>query len=534
MSEVDILIRGGRVIDGTGSPWFHADVAVKDGRIAAMGRLRDVKAHRVIDAEGLFVAPGFIDLHTHSDLRLLENPRHEPKVMQGITTEVIGQDGLSYAPVTDEALEYFIEICSPINGKPDLDYSWRSVAEFLARFDRQVAVNVAFLLPHGPIRVSAMGTENRKATPAELARMGELVDQGMRDGAVGFSTGLTYAPCVYGDTAELIALCAASARWDSVFMPHLRSYGTGVVEATEEALTIARESGIALHYTHHQVVFPCNEHKHEYYTEVLERGRAEGLDVTCDSYPYAAGSTSFIGMFPGWAQGQGRAAVVRLLQEPEANERMRRDVEVTGCDGTHGVPMDWTRVQVSGVKHPAWREVLGIRVNVQAERRQQTPWEYVTQLLVENEGEVNLVSFFGHEHAIQHIMRHPTHMVGSDGILVGDSPHPRVYATFPRYLARYVRELGVLSWEECVRQMTGASAARIGLVDRGVIKVGLWADLTLFDPDQVQDTATFEQPKQFPAGIPYVLVNGQVLKDDGEHTGVTAGRALKRNRPTEA
>lgn len=532
MAACDILIRGGRVIDGTGGPWFEADVAIQGSTIVGLGRLRDARPYRVIDATGLFVCPGFIDLHTHSDLQLLANPRHEPKVMQGVTTEIIGQDGLSYAPCNDEAMAFFREAIAPINGNPDLDYSWRTVAGFLQRFDRRVATNVAFLLPHGPVRVSVVGSDDRQATPAEMLRMQALVEQGMRDGAIGFSTGLTYAPCVYGDMDELVALCAASNRYGSVFMPHLRSYGTKVVEATEEAVEISRRSGIPLHLTHHQVVFDINKDKHPYFTQVIDDARAEGLDVTCDSYPYAAGSTFMIGFFPGWAQGLGREKVVELLRQAEPSERMRHELEVTGCDGSHGVPMDWTRVQVSGVASEAWRGVLGRRVSELAAARGLAPWEFVRQLLIENHGQVNVVAFFGHEHAVQHIMQHPTHMVGSDGILVGDSPHPRVYGTFPRYLGRYVRELGILSWEGCVRKMTGMSAARIGLVDRGLLKVGLRADITMFDPQTVRDTATFEQPKQFPEGLPYVLVNGRVVKDQGEHTGVLAGRALRRGRVT--
>lgn len=532
MAEVDLLIRGGRVIDGTGSPWQYADVAVRGARIVAIGKLTGLSARRVIDAEGHFVTPGFIDLHTHSDLQALANPRHEPKIMQGVTTDVIGQDGLSYAPVNEEALEFFLESTKAINGRPDLDYNWRTVAEYLARFDRRVAVNIAYLLPHGPVRVMVVGTSSRRATSSELERMCELVDQGMREGAVGFSTGLTYAPCVYGDTDELVALCAASARHDSVFMPHLRSYGAGVVEATEEAVEISRRSGIPLHLTHHQVVFEINRDRHPYYLEVIDRCRAAGMDVTCDSYPYAAGSTFVIGMFPGWAQGQGREAVLRLLADPASNERLRVEIEETGCDGTHGVPLSWDRIQISSVKSPAWKAACGRRVPELAAERGLTPWQLITRILLENDGEVNLVSFLGHEHAVQYIMQHATHMVGSDGILVGDNPHPRVYATFPRYLARYVRELGLLSWEECIRKMTAASAQRIGLVDRGLLKVGFCADIVVFDPETVQDTATFEQPKQYPLGIPYVLVNGQVVKDEGEHTGALAGRALRRGRPT--
>lgn len=524
---IDILIRGGTVIDGTGAPAFEADVAVAGGRIAQLGPRLRLAADRVLDARGLVVAPGFIDLHTHSDLHLLAEPEHAPKIRQGVTTEVLGHDGLSYAPVTAAALEYLVELCAPLNGRPALDYSWRTVGDYLSRFDRRAAVNVAFLVPHGAVRASVLGNEPRQADPAELARMVALVTEGLRDGAVGFSTGLTYAPCSYADTAELVALCAAVARWGGVFMPHLRSYGTQVVAAHDEALRIARASGVALHLTHHQVVFECNRERHEWYTQVIDEARAEGLDVTCDSYPYAAGSTYLLGMFPSWAQGRGRAAVLELLRDPVAAEGLRVEIEVDGCDGGHGVPLDWAKLQLAGVREEAWQPALGRRLAELAAERGQTGWELARALLLENGGEVNVIGFFGHEHAVRHVMRHPEHRVGSDGILVGANPHPRVYGTFPRYLGRYVRELGVLTWEQAVRKMTGASAARLRLPERGLVRAGWHADLTLFDPSTVLDQATFEAPRRYPTGIPYVMVNGRLTVDGGEVTGALPGRALR-------
>lgn len=524
MNDCDLLLRGGMVIDGSGAPGYQADVAVSGDRIAAIGD--GWRGAREIDARGLVVAPGFIDQHTHSDLMLLADPHHAPKVRQGITTEVIGHDGLSYAPVTAESLRYMVETFAPINGAPELDYAWRSVAEFLARFDRRAAVNVAYLLPHGTIRATVIGRDDRPASEAELARMSALVTEGMSDGAVGFSTGLTYAPCSYGDTDELVALCSAAARQGGVFMPHLRSYGTEVVAAHDEALDIARRSGIALHLTHHQCVFPCNRDRHEWYTQVIDEARAAGLDVTCDSYPYIAGSTFLIGYFPSWAQGRGRAAVVELLRDPATSERLRQAVEVDGCDGGHGVPTDWSRVQLGSVGDAAWRHALGRRVDALAAERGLPTWELVRRLLIDCAGDVNVIHFGGHEHAVRQIMRHETHMVGSDGILVGENPHPRVYGTFPRYLGHYVREERVLGWEQCIHQMTGAAAARLRLRERGLVRAGYAADLVVFDPATVGSPATFEAPRQYPTGIPYVICNGVPTVVEGEVTGALPGRAV--------
>jgi len=525
----DILIRRGRVVDGSGSPWFRADVGIIGDRIAALGNLGDAPARRVINAEGRIVCPGFVDLHTHADLAHLAQPDAAPRVMQGVTTDVIGQDGLSYAPVNAETLAYFRAHIRAINGDPPgLSYDWRSVGDFLARFDGKTSVNVAYLLPHGPVRVLAMGgAEERPPTEAEMRRMRELVAEGMRDGAVGFSTGLTYAPMSFASAEEIVELCRVAAAYGGVFMPHLRSYGAGVSEAMDEAVSIARRAEVALHLTHHQVVFPLNEHRVASYLEIIDRTRSEGMDTTVDSYPYVAGSTFLRGFFPGWSQRLSPEEFAETLRDPAGRERIRREVEDIGCDGSHGVPVDWSKVQVSGVRTQANGQWVGMRLDAAARQAGMKPFDFVAELLIAEEGEVGCVSFFGFEAAVQAIMRHPAHMVASDAIMVGERPHPRAWGCHARYLARYVRELGVLSWEEAIRKMTAAPAARIGLGDRGLLKRGLAADVVVFDPATIQDTATFENPKQYPRGISFVIVNGQLVVDDGVHTHARAGRALR-------
>lgn len=524
----DILIRHGRVLDGTGNPWYYADVGIRGDRIAAVGSLPEATAAREIDATGHFVCPGFIDLHTHSDLMLLTQPTAEAKIMQGVTTEVIGHDGLSYAPVNEEALAFFRRVCAAINGNPDLDYNWRSVGEFLARFDGQVSPNVAFLLPHGPVRMTAMGGADRRPTEGEVKRMLALVEEGMREGAVGFSTGLSYAPCSYADAEELIALCRRSARYGGFFAPHLRSYGKTVLESIREALDICERSGCPLHLTHYQAVFPVNEHKAPVFAALVEEARGRGLQVTTDSYPYAAGSTYILGFFPTWVQALETPQWMELLTDPQEREKLRIAVEVEGCDGSHGVPIDWSKAQISGVGEKVGAEWIGRRVADVARELGQTTFDLVCDLLRANEGRVSCVYFGGYEPAVRFLSRPPWHAVGSDGILVGDQPHPRGWGCFARFLGRYVRELGLLTWEEAVRQMTGFAAQVLGLPDRGLLKPGFAADLTLFDPATVLDTATFEEPRQYPQGIPYVIVNGQLVKDQGIHTGARPGRVLRR------
>ena len=526
----DIVIENGRIIDGTGTPWYRGDVGIVDDRITAIGVLTDAHAVRRIDASGHVVCPGFIDLHTHADLHHLAQPDASPRVMQGVTTDVIGQDGLSYAPVDGNTIEFFLNTMKSINGRPpDLDYSWRTVDDFLARFDRRTSINVAYLLPHGAIQALAMGDiSDRRPTSSEMRRMRDLVADGMRAGAVGLSTGLTYAPCSYATSEELIDLCREVARFGGVFMPHLRSYGVGAQDAMEEAVHISRESGVALHLTHHQVVFPVNEHRVQAYVDILDDARAEGLDVTCGSYPYVAGSTFIRGMFPSWTQRLSPSEFIDTLNNPVQKARVRHEMEVVGCDGAHGVPMDWSKIQVSGVKTPASERWIGHRITDAAKVTGQEAFDFVSDLLIAEEGEVACVSFFGYEEGVQAIMRHPAHLVESDAIMSGSRPHPRAWGCHARYLARYVRELGVLTWEQAIRKMTGGPAARIGLVDRGVLKVGLAADIVVFNPETIQDTATFTEPMQHPTGVKTVIVNGAIVVDDGTHTHVRAGRALRR------
>ena len=528
----DILIRGGRIVDGSGSPWYRGDAAVAGDRIAAVGALGGAPARRIVEAEGKVVCPGFVDLHTHGDLVHLANPDCAPRVMQGVTTDVIGQDGLSYAPVDGPTLAYFRTAMKPINGDPPgLSYDWRSVEEFLARFDGKTSINVAYLVPHAPVRVLAMGgAVDRRPTESEMRHMKDLVDRGMRQGCVGFSTGLTYAPMSFASAGEIAELCSVAGQYGGAFMPHLRSYGTKVVEAMDEAIDIARTSGIALHLTHHQVVFPINEGRVQAYLDVIDRARADGMDVTCDSYPYVAGSTFLRGFFPGWTQRMSILEFVDALSDPTARVRIRHELEDVGCDGSHGVPIDWTKVQISGVKTEKNAGCVGKRIADAARQAGTRPFDFAAELLAAEEGEVACVTFFGFENAVQAIMRHPAHMVASDAILTGAKPHPRAWGCHARYLARYVRELGILRLEEAIRKMTAAPAARIGLSDRGLVKAGLAADLVVFDPAMIRDTATFEDPRRHPTGVQTVIVNGRVVVDDGKHTHERAGRALKPAR----
>jgi len=526
--NVDLAITGGVVVDGTGCPGFSADVGVGGGKICYVGPPGRLSAARTIDATGHAVAPGFIDMHGHSDLALLSDPRHQPKIMQGVTTEVIGQDGLSYAPLTEDTLPLFRQAAKGLNGDPvGLDWDWRSVDEYLHRFDQKVAINVAFLVPHGAVRAAVLGFDDRTADTEQLARMEQIVATAMQEGARGLSTGLTYAPCSYANTEELVRLCKVVAQYGGYFAPHMRCYGKNMKEALEEMLEVAKRAEVPLHLTHFHVSFALGEGKADYYLELVDRGQRDGVELTLDHYPYVAASTFLSGLLPSWSHVGGPERLMDRLADVRVREEIREEMEVTGSDGLMGVPVEWDKIVVNGIDS-RWRpEFVGMSVEEIAGQLDESPFDCVAELLIEARLSVSCLLFCGYEDNLQRIMRRPECMMGSDGLLVGERPHPRAWGTFPRFLGRYVRELGVLSLEECVRKMTSLPARRLGLQDRGTVQTGMAADLVVFDPDTVRDTATYEKPKSFPEGIPHVIVNGQVVKDADRQTEVLPGRVLR-------
>jgi N-acyl-D-amino-acid deacylase len=518
---MDLVIRDARVIDGTGGPSYRADVGISEGRIAEIGQVRT--GRRVIDARGLALSPGFIDMHAHSDLALLTDPAHEAKAAQGVTLEVIGQDGLSYAPVDDRTLaEVRRQIVGWNGDPPGLDYDWRTVGEYLDRLDRQgIAVNAAYLVPQGTVRMLAVGWEDRPATPAELTRMKELVAEGLAQGAVGMSSGLTYTPGMYASDAELTELCRVVAAYGGYYCPHHRSYGAGALQAYEEMLTVTKNAGCALHLAHATMNFDENQGRAPELIALLDRALAEGADVTLDTYPYLPGSTTLAAMLPSWATEGGPEATLGRLRDERTAARIRHAMEVEGSDGCHGVPTDWSTIEVSGVTDPALSSYVGRRIPDFATAR---------RLLLDDRLGPTILQHVGHEENVRAIMRHPAHTAGSDGLLTGDKPHPRAYGTFPRYLGHYTRDLGILTLEACIAHLTGRPAARLRLPDRGLIRPGYRADLVLFDPDTIAAGSTFDHPRTLPHGIPHVLIDGHFVIEDGHRTDVLAGRTVRRRR----
>lgn len=524
----DLLITNGRVIDGGGNPWTRADVAVVADRIVAVGPLKGAAAKQTIDADGQFVTPGFVDMHTHSDLQPLANPLHECKTRQGVTLDVIGQDGLGLAPVTRETSAQLRSQLAGWNGDPsNVDWDWSTVTEYLDKFDEKVAVNVAFLVPHGTVRMAIMGTDNRAPTDDELSRMRAMVDQCMREGAVGLSTGLTYTPGMYATDDEIVELCKMIRPYGGYYCPHHRNYGMHAIQGYTDSIQIARRAGVPVNLTHAHFGFPINKNRAPELLAVFDKARAEGVDVTLDTYPYVAGATYLHAILPSWVHAGGIDPTLARLQDSETRARIQREVEVEGSDSWHAVPVDWNTIQIAGTPNGIDAWAVGMRLDEAAKKAGMAPFDYYCDLLIRTRLGASQLAFIGNEENVQTILQHPIHLVGSDGILVGDMPHPRGWGSHAHFLAHYVRDLGLLTWEEGIRHMTSAATQRLGVLERGYVRRGMMADLVVFDPDTLQDTATYENPRSYPFGVSHVINNGTFVVQDGQTTGATPGRALR-------
>lgn len=528
------VLRGGDVVDGRGGPRYRADVVIADGRIEEIRPGAGRHEHHgsdgttVLDVSGRVVAPGFIDMHAHSDLAVLADKAHVAKVAQGVTLEVVGQDGLGYAPVTEAVLTHVRVQIAGWNGEPDLDYSWRSVADYLREVDEGCAVNVATLVPHGSVRMMVMGTAARAAGETELDRIRHIVTEGLRDGAMGLSTGLTYTPGMYASDEEIAHALVAVAELGGYYCPHHRNYGSRVIESYQACLDLALAARVPLHLAHCHVNFPQNEGRAVELLAAIDRATARGLDVTLDSYPYLAGATYLSALLPSWVHENGAEGVLGRLSTADGRRRILHELEVVGSDGHHGVPMDWSTIAVAAVRRPENSWAIGRTIAEIGAARSLPPGESFCDLLVEDGLGTGCLVTVGNEENVRAIMRHEAHTVGSDGILVGERPHPRGWGTFPRFLGTYARDLGLLSLEEAVRHATARPARRLGLTDRGVVATGCWADLVVLDPEQVGSAASYETPTVPPTGIDHVFVNGVAVLQDGQRTEHVPGVAVRR------
>lgn len=523
MDSFDIVIKDGRIVDGSGNPWFKGDLGIEGDRIARVGDLGEYDAKKEIEARGLLVCPGFVDVHTHSDLSFIINPKADSKILQGVTTEILGNCGDSPAPVTELGKSFESKRLEELG----IEWDWYSVAEYLGRLERGgVPVNVGTLVGHGTVRASIMGYEARAPSGGELERMKELVDQGMRDGALGLSTGIKYAPGVYASTDEIVELSRVVARYGGLYSTHIRNQGDGLIDSIDEAIAIGREAGVPVQIAHLKVKGRGNWGKSANMLRIIDEAREEGVDVTFDQYPYIAGSTGAFAITPKWAREGGVESFLERLRDPE--QRRRIEEGVTEQE-------DWTgsqRLQVCKFDPEPGYE--GMSIAEIAEVRGGSPESTMCDLLLEADGRVPLILFFGWEGDVEAIMRHHAMMVGSDGSSLAaygelgkGKPHPRNYGAFTRFLGRYVLQRKIVSLEEGIRRMTSFPALRYGLSGRGLLRAGGYADVTVVDPHEVIDVATFQDPHQYSKGIELVLVNGEVAVEKGVYNGTTAGRGLR-------
>jgi N-acyl-D-amino-acid deacylase len=519
----ELAIVGGLMVDGAGSPGRPGTVLVDRGRLRLLAADAPLPSHgRQIDASGLVVAPGFIDLHSHSGLWLLAHPDHEPKVRQGITTEVIGVDGLSYAPIRNARdLDWQLLMNAGLDGNPPLDHDWDTVASYLGRFDGQVAVNIAFLIGNSALRMAAVGWDERPASTAELADMRSMLAEGMAEGAFGLSSGLDYPPGSYASTEELAGLLAEAAAHGGFYHTHVRYLlGDRFLDPFREALDIGGRAPGPVHLTHfyHRPTYPGGP---ELMLDLVEDARARGRDVTFDAYPYEWASTRLLIQLPGWVQSGGPLPLRERLTDAGVRARLRP--EVTSAT-------NWTDVRLGAFTAPENASCEGRTVaEIMAERGTDAVDTICDLLLTENLA-VNQVTGGPDPATLHRFVSHPLGLVGTDSTFVGDRPSPRTYGSFPRILGQFVRDEARLTLEEAIRKMTSAAAQRLGLRERGLLADGHAADVVVFDPARVRSNATYEQPRRYPDGIEYVIVNGRLAVDRGHVTGVRAGRALRHRR----
>lgn len=520
----DLILRGGTLYDGQGGPGLRQDLAITGDLITAIGDLSQETAGRTLDVTGLAVSPGFIDIHTHSDFSLLINRPMRSSLAQGVTTELVGNCGTSIGLLTTDDI-FTQERRWAERGGTVLD--WSRMSEYLRRVeDGGVACNIATLAGHGTIRKSVLGFEDRPPTPDELARMQALLAGALADGAVGLSTGLEYLPGGYAKHEEVAALAALARDAGGFYATHIRNEGDTLVESIQEALNVAEATGVPLQLSHHKSEGHANWGKPQITLPMMAKARASGLDVLTDQYPYTAFMTGLIViLLPHWVKEGTMEDTLARLRDPNTRERILMEITAE--------PWDWNTVQIGIARNR--RETQGLTLAQLGAKEGKTPAEAALDLLLDEEGWVAAVHFAMSEEDVEFILSDPHTMIGSDGVandpaseMAEDKTHPRSYGTYPRVLARYVRDRKVLSLSEAVRRMTSLPAQRLRMADRGTLRVGAKADITVFDPQTIQDCATFDEPHQFPTGIYHVLVNGRLALENGVQTGALSGRVLRR------
>ena len=536
--EFDIVIKNGRVIDGTGNPWFKADIGITKGKITKIGLIKPSEKTKIIDATGLIVSPGFIDIHSHSDYSIPFDPMVISTIHQGITTLVVGMCGASLAPVNPEKQELFDKEFS-MAAPPGLEYNvtWTSYSEYLDEMEKiGCSSNVAYLLGFGMIRLAAMGYEDRKPTKDEMQQMKDYIRDAMEAGAFGISTGLIYTPQAYAETDEVLELTKEVAKYNGLYFSHIRNEGNLVIEAIQEVIDIVEQSGCrGGQIAHHKVSGKANWGRSKETLKLIEETNQRGINITCDQYPYNRGATSLMTLLPPWSHEGGPEKLVERLKDPKEKEKIKKDLYAGTNFESFVKNIGWECVYISSLETEKWSKYMGKSLTeITKAEGKEDEFEVLCEILIDEEAKGGMTVESMGEGDIQRIMKGRYTMIGCDGSsipLTGPlsygKPHPRFYGTFPRVLGHFVREKKIMSLETAIRKITSFPAQTLGLADRGLIKKNMWADIVVFDQEKIIDKATFTDPHQLSVGIEYVLVNGDVVIEKGEHQSNLPGKTLR-------
>ncbi len=542
----DIIIKNSHIVDGTGAPAFQADIVIDRGRIldlCSVGKTRDINAQTIIDADGMILSPGFIDMHTHSDFSLFLEPRADSKIRQGVTTEVTGNCGGSPAPMIASGRRDFMEYMTGLghlylNELPDKTWNWNTLDDFFTQLlATGSAVNIVPLVGHSTLRSNVMGYKSKFPDKDEMAMMKRLLEIELEKGAFGLSSGLIYHPGAFADANEMEELALIVRKYNGIYSTHMRSEGRFLFDAVDEAISVADKSGVSLEISHLKCETPARWGKAQQVLEKIGQARKKGLNVNFDQYPYTAYGTGLLEIFPVWAKENGTARMIKVLNDPAKRRQVIRDMVDPSCDWDNPMEgLDWDQVLLSGYTQPENIEFNGMSIKDMAQKSDIDPLEAIFKVFCRENGDLNMIVFSMSESDLITILKDPAGMIGSDGCCVspegaaGKMPvHPRFYGTFPRILGRYVREKKVIDLEQAIHKMTGLPAEKLGLKKRGLIKKGMAADLVLFDSKTVKDQADFDDPHQYPTGISHVFVNGKPVVQNFEHTGQLPGQRLVRN-----
>jgi len=532
LQPFDLVVTNGHIIDGTGSPWYSGDIGIREGKIAAIGNLATAPRTRTIDAHGQVVAPGFIDMLGQSELTILVDPRLPSKIYQGITTEITGEGG-SAAPLNDAIIQADRAGYDHYHITPD----WRTLREYFARLEKQgMGINLASYVGATQVRRMILGDDDKQPTPEQLEQMKALVGQAMRDGAVGVSTALQYAPAPYAKTEELIALAAEASRFGGIYATHMRDEGDTVLSAIDEALRIGNEAHIPVEIWHIKVSGKQNWGRMPEVVEKINAARANGIDVSANTYAYTAWFNTMSAFIPPWAHDGGEAKLVERLKDPAVRQRIRKDLMTPSTEWQN----EWQAIPgpesvlICVVQNPKLLPLQGKTLSEIAKIWNKDPMDSLFDLLIEDKAFTEVAVFGMSEPDVALALQQPWVSIDNDspgtspeGILGQEHPHPRAYGTFPRVLRKYVREERKLTLEDAIRKFSALPAQRMRLTDRGVLKAGMWADVVVFDPAAVRDLATFDNPNQLSQGMEYVLVNGVAVIDQGKMTGARPGKVLR-------